>query len=345
MTDSATTAAPAATPTTTEVKSDTAPTETKPAPQKQVHPHESSAHGWTEEHAKQFESLLKLKGSKLKMKNEETPITSMDDFHKALQLAQRGLGGAKQAGEFRKKEEEYQAKLKASEERDVLIEAARNGDYDARESLGLVSKQEKEARRREMEEIDPQVRELLQERNEYAKRLQELETKSQREALQAQQRQQQAAFAEAKEIALNETNSILQDMGFSPDTAESHLRYTYAAIAELGEAGLVIGEDMTPELIKQRVKQMRDEAGETAFKQLRPENRLKYTLPDLEAANEEALLKMVPEGLLVKLARAYAKKLRGAKAQPEKPVALAKDTKPERREEVPKVLTFGARRY
>lgn len=343
MTEPVTTAAPATAPTTT---TEAKPTENQAVvvkrPDTQAKPAEAT---WTDEHSKQFESLLKLKGSKLKMKHEETPINSIDDFHKALQLAQRGLGGAKQAEEFRKKEESYQAKLKASEEREALIEAARSGDYDARKALGLVSKQEEKARQAELEEVPPEVRALLEERNEYARKLHEYETRAQKEKLEVQQRQQQAAFAEAKEIALTETNSILQDMGFSPETAESHLRYTYAAIAELAEAGLVIGEDMTPELIKQRVRQMRDEASETAYKQLKPENRLKHVMPELESASDEALAKMIPEKLQERFARLYAKRLRAAKAQPEKQVTLAKDTKPERATEVPRVLTFGGPRY
>ena len=65
MSESATTAAPAAAPTTTEAKTTTDSPNGGTPKEAAVNGSKSEAHGWTEEHAKQFESLLKLKGLKV----------------------------------------------------------------------------------------------------------------------------------------------------------------------------------------------------------------------------------------------------------------------------------------
>lgn len=343
-------AAPQTTQTSAPKPSEPQKTEVKAEPKKvppeftETKSEKSETPDWTDEDSKTFESLLKRRNVKLKMRQEEAPISSLEDFQKAIQLAQRGLGGARQAGEFRKKEEEYQAKLKAHEEKEALLEAARSGDYEARKALGLVSKKEEAERRKEYEEIPEEVRELLEQRNTYAQELAKVKAERERELQLAKESEERAFFEETRKAVLSEADRVLRALEISPENAEEFLPYVSGAIADLSASGLVLGEDMTTEMIVSRAKQLHVGQTEKFFSRLDRKTQIKHITQVLNMLTDDEF-GLIPDETQLKIAKQYAQKLKKAKAKDSPPVVLAKDTKPEKKQEIPKVLTFAGPRY
>lgn len=290
-------AAPAATPAATTQAATS--TQTQPAATEKTEVGKQAA--WDDARESQLLELLKSSPyGKLKANGKEETLDSAEKLKAVLLDATRGRG-AKQVVEAANKEKAEAAKAK---EEAALLRKALQGDASARKALGIVDPAEQQAREQALAEVPPEVRAVL-EQNE-ALQAQVAEFKAQQEAAQkAEQERRETAYREqVRTEALGFAKSLVESLG-SGEEAETLLPYTLQAMHDLGEEGLQMGVDVTPEQVQTLARKLYEADGVQRVDKLAPKSFLGAALKRLETMP----VKDVVAGLSPKMRVAIAKEL------------------------------------
>lgn len=292
---------------------------------------------WSDDDDKAFFEMAKRSPYKAKIKGEERGIDSKQSLQDLLNHAQRGIGANKVVEETRKEAAEAKRlKEEATQERE-LFARARKGDFEARKALGMVPLDEIRKRESEWEAVPPEVRQLYEEHNKTKAELQRVQQQREQEQAEIAGRREASELGAAKRIALDSTHGIMDSLGLTRENGERFLPYVAGAIGDLGEAGLELGVDMTPELIMERVKQRIGALDEQHFSGLRTDRAMAHIIPRLELADDSQILQLFPQTLQARISKLYAMQVRGRRTQSSAP--QQQPQREERRPEPPKVLS------
>lgn len=297
MSEAAAAAAPVAT-------AASAPTQAPPAvaaEKAEARPAESKQAAWDAAREAQLLELLKSSPyGRLKANGKEEVLDSPEKLKALLLDAARGKGASKLTEEAkREKSEAAQAKQQAD-----LAMRALKGDAAARKALGLVDPAEEQAKEAALAEIPPEVRAILEENE--ALRAKMTQAEEQRAQLErAEQERREVAFREqVRTEALGFAKSLVEQLG-TGDEAEVLLPYTLRAMHDLGEEGLRMGVDVTPEQVQTLARQLFEVDGVGRVEKLSPKSFLGAALKRLEAMP----VKDVVAGFSSKMRVAIAKEL------------------------------------
>jgi hypothetical protein len=268
----------------------------------------TDAPSWSDDDKKAFFELAKRSPFKAKIKGEERAIDSEESLRELLNHAQRGIAGSKVAEERNKLQGELeQTKAERAREKQ-LFEAAKRGDWNARKELGLVSAEEIRQREADWEAVPEPVRQQHEELTKAQQELAELRAERAKAQQAEEARRMKVEAEQSRKVALEHTHSALEGLGINESNAERVVPFVEMAIRDLAEAGLEIGIDMTPDLIRERAKQMMGGFDGDMFSILDTGKKLELVRPDLEAiADEGQLLSTIGEKLALKIARAVAR--------------------------------------
>lgn len=290
------------------------------------------APSWSDKDDAELFEKLKRSPYKAKYKGEEKAISTRDEMREMLGYIQRGFGASKLAEEAKATKAEAEKHRAEVERTKKLLEAAKRGDFNARKELGFASPDEIRQRQAEWEQVPEPVRQMAQEVEELrAFRAKALEEKQAAER-EAAERAEATEMLATRRQAVNFTHSVLQSLGLdkSEKAVERMLPQVAGAIADLSEAGLEIGVDMTEELVVQRVKERLGGWEDEVFSALEPKRLVGYLEQRLESAKTpEDIMAVVGEKMARRVAWALAKHMQARKAQPAAPVQQARDAPPE----------------
>lgn len=301
-------------------------------------PTKADAGDWNDENEREaIEAFQKIKNApwaKHKYKGEERAIDSKEVFLEMLGKSQQATALSRTA-EQAKKDREEAAKMKSEAQQLLeLRNRARQGDEEARKMLLGESPEEVEAREREWQQLSPQMRQLLVERQQMAEQLTQLQQQQQQALRQQQEQQRQAEVNKRREVVLGFSKQLIPSLGLSEGTQESILDDTASAIDSLAEEGFTIDE-LTPAVIQQRLAQMREHMRGDYFQKLSWPAKLQMLEGDLTQLSD-ADLERLPMAFRTRVSRHVAAKLRGQKAQP--PTQTNGHQQEERRESPPQIL-------
>jgi hypothetical protein len=302
-------------------------------------PAKTDAPSWSDDDKKAFFELAKRSPFKAKIKGEERAIDSEESLRELLNHAQRGIAGSKVAEERNKLQSELEQTKAAVAKRDQLLEAARRGDWNARKELGFVSPDEIRQREAEWEAVPEPVRQQHEELTKAQQELAALRAEREERQQAEEARRLKVEAEQARKVALEHTHSALEGLGINESNAERVVPFVEMAIRDLAEAGLEIGVDMTPDLIRERAKQMMGEFNEDMFSIVSPAQKVKLLAKDLGAITDDAqLLEMLGPQESMRIARAVARSQTQKRASAAKPPPSPMQREVERKEP-PKVLT------
>lgn len=286
-------AAPAAAPGAKEApKADTKAADTRPA--------------WSDaDDAEVFERLKKAPWARVKVKGQETPITSRQDFDALVADAQRGRGANKLVEDTKKEREEARKAIEEANQLRAALEAAKRGDKRALEALGMLPSEEADARQKEWEALPPEVRKVIEENHKLREAISAREAKE-KEALEAEKKTKREALKkQTLERAQAFAKEILADVRM--DALDVEVPDILLAMRTLTEAGAKLGRDYDASHVKALIERQRAESLDSRFARLKPDAALKRALPHLKelAANPEALEQALGEDFEA-VARAFA---------------------------------------
>lgn len=294
-------AAAAAAPATTAAP---APTQAPPAvaaEKTEARPAESKQAAWDAAREAQLLELLKSSPyGKLKANGKEEVLDSPEKLKALLLDAARGKGASKMTEEAKREKAEA---AKAKEEA-ALLRKALQGDAAARKALGIIDPAEAQAKEAALAEVPPEVRAMYEELE--AVKAENARLAQEREAIQrAEQERREAAYKEqVRSEALGFAKSLVESLG-TGDEAEALLPYTLRAMHDLGEEGLRMGVDVTPEQVQTLARQLFEADGVGRVEKLSPKSFLGAALKRLEAMP----VKEVVAGLSPKMRVAMAREL------------------------------------
>jgi hypothetical protein len=315
-------------------------TETKGGPKGAV---AAAPAAWGDEDDAKFFEMAKRSPYRAKIKGEEKAIDSKESLRDLLNHAQRGIGASKVVEDAKREAAEAKtAREEAAREKEIL-KRAQKGDRAALKELGLLDPREARREQEEWESVPEPVRELYEERNAQQKRADELQAKWDAKEQEEQRKREEVEIGAAKRTAMNETHKVAKMLGITDANAERYLPHVAGAIADLGELGLELGVDMTPELIAQRFKEIVGGLDEQHFSSLAPEKAFAVVSKQLDGLDDAGLLKAVPQKLAQRIARAVARSVTARRAAGNVPPVQAANDNREEREPAPKVLSFGQR--
>lgn len=311
-------AAPAATtPANTNTETKAAPK--SPAP-KSPAPVKTEAPAWSDQDDAELFEKLKRSPYKAKIKGEERALDGKESLRDILNHAQRGIGASKMVEEKNRLEaqaKEHQAKLEKYER---TLEAARRGDFAARQELGLIDPREVKAREAEWDAVPPEVKELYDDRTAQQKRADAAEAKLQAIEAEQQQKREAAEMQRAKHVALNETHKALEVLGLDKSSASRMLPFVAGAIADLQQEGLELGVDMTTELIVDAVKARAGAFDERHFESLAPKKAVAVMAARFAKMPDAELLETLPPDFVTRVAKLKARAMTQQRSQPQAPV-------------------------
>jgi hypothetical protein len=294
---------------------------------------------WSDDDDTKLFELTQRSPYKARIKGEEKAIRSRDDFREMLNHAQRGIGASKVV-EASKREVAEAKKLReeASAER-ALIARAKAGDFEARRQLGLASEDEVTKRKQEWEAVPKEVRALFEERNKFAAELETMRAEAAERQRAEKEKVEAQHMAEARRTAIEATTQVAKALGISEKNAERYMPHVAGAIADLSEAGLEIGVDMTPELIVERVKERLGGLDEEHFGSLASEKAAAIFLAKAKGLSDPDLAKLIPRDLQVRISRMVAREYKAKREQPTAPVTRGEPVKSNQERSVPQVLS------
>ena len=184
-----------------------------------------------------------------------------------------------------------------------------------------------------------EVRALFEERNKFAAELEAMRAEAAERQRAEKEKVEAQHMAEARRTAIEATTQVAKALGISEKNAERYMPHVAGAIADLSEAGLEIGVDMTPELIVERVKERLGGLDEEHFGSLASEKAAAIFLAKAKGLSDPELAKLIPRDLQVRISRMIAREYKAKREQPAAPVTRGEPVKPGREREVPKVLS------
>lgn len=288
---------------------------------------------WNDENEKQFFELAKrAPWAKTKHKGEEKSIDSKETFLEVLNEAQRAKGASKMVEQAKKEREEAAKEREEARRVTSLLARAREGDEEARRALFGESPDETAKREQEWQQLTPQMRQLLVERQQMAEQLEQFQAQQQASLQEQQERARVQQLEQRRASTMKFVDQLLPELGVSPENGEALLGVTAEAIESLGREGLEVSE-LTPALVRQRMAQLQDHLRADHFKKLSWETRIGLLGEDVEALTD-AQLEKVPLKWRQRVSKYEANRLRGIKSQP--PQAQQQVTQePQRRDEGP----------
>lgn len=300
---------------------------------------------WGDDDDKAFFEMAKRSPYKAKIKGEERSLDSKESIRDMLNHAQRGIGATKVVEEKNRLEAELKAERQEKAQRKELEKRADAGDWQARKELGRVDQREIKAREQEWESVPPEVRELYEERNRFAKENADLAAKFAAKEAEETQKREEVEVQAARRVATNETHKVIESLGLTDANAERLLPFIAQAINDLHtNNGLELGVDMTQELIAERFQQLVGKFDEEMFGSMDTNKALGVVAKKLETMPDEQLLKALPIKLIQRISKTYARSITAGRSQTVNGSVVSTSTEAEKPgHEPPKILSFGRR--
>jgi hypothetical protein len=321
-------AAPAATPAAT---SDVAAAATGAAPGAPTPKLEAKAPEleWTPDAEKQFFELMKRSPyGTLKANGKEEVLDSPEKVRAALLDAARGRGATKVAEEAKRaKAEAAEVKRKAE-----LYERALDGDDEALAALGRERPEVRAQREMALAETPPEVRALIEERNQLAHALQEREAAAKAEQAQREAAKLRAQAEQARTEGLAMARKLAEKLTAAggAESAEALLPYVIEQWQALLEVGLEAGVDVTEEHVIAAAQRAFEEDTAKRFERLQPKTFLGSALKRLETLPPDEVVGALSPAVAQKWARALAKRITAQRTESQPRPATPPDAQPRR---------------
>lgn len=299
-------AAPAAAPAATSGPQNTQnqPPSKLPQPGKPAQASKDAAPAWTEKDDVELTERLKRSPyGKRKVNGKEESVSDIKDLQRWLLDSQRGVGANQLVEQTKKERAEAAAAKKEAESHMELVKRARAGDVQARRELGLVPDEEKQQIEREWEALDPAVKRLVQENQQYRQQLQERLEEEQRLMQERTEKEKAAKRDETLKRAREIIPAVMKDL--REELHDVALPDIIQAMEVFKEAGQRIGVDYTPEQLRLYIEQQREAGVWEHVGRTKPDAALKRVAPILKGLKAEQLSAALGEDF-VPLARAFS---------------------------------------
>lgn len=307
--------------------------QTKAAPPKQ---HDAPPAWGEKDDAELIERLKRSPYGKLKVHGKEEAIDSTDALKRLLLDAQRGKGANQLVEQTKKEREEAQREAAEAKRLKEAVERLRKGDRNAARELGLVADEERRAAEEEWAKLPPEVQRVIQQNQELADRLAQIEAEKQRELQEREEAEKKSKREAVLKRASEMAKEVLKDV--REEFHDVELPHVIQAMEALRESGLKMGVDYGVEQLRAYMEQQREASVWEQVGRAKPDVALKRVSPLLKSLKADALESALGEDF-VPLAKLFSTAWLGyhkrKSAAPPKPTAQPQQQEEQRQERQP----------